>query len=79
LPFWSFHRLLHTHHHLSSGGGTIGQIVANVPNWLSITPPKRTPSVLGTRRKSMGHGTRNAGSGLHITHGPYISTIAMQC
>jgi hypothetical protein len=34
---FSFHRLLHTHHHLSSGAGTIGQIVADVPSGLSLT------------------------------------------
>jgi hypothetical protein len=34
-----FHRLLHIHHHLSSGAGTIGQLVADVPNGLSLTGP----------------------------------------
>jgi hypothetical protein len=34
-----FHRLLHTHH-LSSGAGTIGQIVADVPSGLSLTLPQ---------------------------------------
>jgi hypothetical protein len=34
---FSFHRLLHTH--LSSGAGTIGQLVADVPGGLSLTPP----------------------------------------
>jgi hypothetical protein len=38
----SFHRLLHIHHHLSSGAGTIGQIVADVPSGLSLTPPQET-------------------------------------
>jgi hypothetical protein len=37
----SFHRLLHTHHHSSSGVGKIGQIVAGVPSGLSLTPPQR--------------------------------------
>jgi hypothetical protein len=37
----SFHRLLHTHH-LSSGAGTIGQLVADVPSGLSLTPPQET-------------------------------------
>jgi hypothetical protein len=27
----SFHQLLHTRHHPSSGAGTVGQIVAEVP------------------------------------------------
>jgi hypothetical protein len=35
---FSFHRLLHIHH-LSSGAGTIGQLVADVPSGLSLTPP----------------------------------------
>jgi hypothetical protein len=34
---FSFHRLLHTHH-LSSGAGTIGQTVADIPSGLSLTP-----------------------------------------
>jgi hypothetical protein len=33
-----FHRLLYTHHHLSSGAGTIGQIVADMPSGLTLTP-----------------------------------------
>jgi hypothetical protein len=39
---FSFHRLLHTHHHLSSGAGTIGQQVADVPSGLSLTPRRET-------------------------------------
>jgi hypothetical protein len=39
---FSFHRLLHTHHHLSSGPGTIGQLVADVPSGLSLTQPQET-------------------------------------
>jgi hypothetical protein len=35
---FSFHRLLHIHHHLSSGAGTIGQFVADVPIGLSLAP-----------------------------------------
>jgi hypothetical protein len=38
---FSFHRLLHTHH-LPSGAGTIGQLVADVPSGLSLTPPQET-------------------------------------
>jgi hypothetical protein len=34
----SFHQLLHNHPHLSSGAGTIGQLVADVPSWLILTP-----------------------------------------
>jgi hypothetical protein len=37
-----FPRLLHIHHHLSSGAGTIDQLVAYVPSGLSITPPQET-------------------------------------
>jgi hypothetical protein len=44
---FSFHQMLHTH--LLSGAGTIGQLVADVPSGLSITPPheikKITPSL----------------------------------
>jgi F420-0:gamma-glutamyl ligase-like protein len=40
---FSFHRLPHTHHHLSSAAGTIGQTVADVPRGLSLTPPHPTP------------------------------------
>jgi hypothetical protein len=39
---FSFHRLLHIHHHLSSGAGTIGQTVADVPSGPSLTPPQET-------------------------------------
>jgi hypothetical protein len=38
---FSFHRLLHTHH-LSSGSGTIGQLVVDVPSGLSLTPRQET-------------------------------------
>jgi hypothetical protein len=34
----SFHQMLHTH--LSSGAGTIGQLVANIPSGLILTPPQ---------------------------------------
>jgi hypothetical protein len=39
---FSFHRLLHIHHHLSSEAGTISQLMANVPSALSLTPPQET-------------------------------------
>jgi hypothetical protein len=39
---FSFHRLLHIHHHLSAGDGTIGQLVADVPSGLSLTPSQET-------------------------------------
>jgi hypothetical protein len=44
---FSFHRILHTHH-LSSEVGTIGQIVAGVPNGLSLTPPQETKKIKNT-------------------------------
>jgi hypothetical protein len=37
---FSLHRLLHNHHHLSSGADTMGQTVAAVPSGLSLTPPQ---------------------------------------
>jgi hypothetical protein len=33
-------RLLHTHHHLSSGTSTVGQTVVGVPSGLDLTAPK---------------------------------------
>jgi hypothetical protein len=38
----SFHQLLHTHYHLSSGAGTTGQIVTDIPSGLSQTTPHKT-------------------------------------
>jgi hypothetical protein len=38
----SFHQLPHNHHHLSSGSGTVSQVVADVPSGLSLTPPQAT-------------------------------------
>jgi hypothetical protein len=60
---FSFHRLLHTHHHLSSGAGTMGQILTDVPSGLSLTPPqKKTPCPSHVR-----HDLHNSGtSGFHI-------------
>jgi Icc-related predicted phosphoesterase len=37
-----------THHHLSSGADTIGQLVANVPSGLSLTQPQETKKKLPT-------------------------------
>jgi hypothetical protein len=39
---FSFHRLFHIHHHLSSGAGTIDQLAADIPSGLSLTPPQET-------------------------------------
>jgi hypothetical protein len=44
---FSFHRLLHIKHHLSSGAGTIGQLVADVPSGLSLTPSQVTKLTKG--------------------------------
>jgi hypothetical protein len=41
LPIFIY-RLLHIHHHLPSGSGTIGQIVADVPSGLILTTPQET-------------------------------------
>jgi hypothetical protein len=35
---FSFHQMLHIH--LSSGAGTIGQLVGDVPSGHSLTPPQ---------------------------------------
>jgi hypothetical protein len=62
---FSFHRLLHTHHDLSSGAGTIGQLVADVPSGLSLTPPqetnKETEPVMGVCALNL--------SGCSVSHG----------
>jgi hypothetical protein len=42
---FSFHRLLHTHH-LLPGAGTVGQMVADVPSELSLTPPQETKLII---------------------------------
>jgi hypothetical protein len=47
---FSFHRLLHTHHP-PSGAGIIGQLVANVPSGLSLTPPQE--ETIGIRESSL--------------------------
>jgi hypothetical protein len=39
-----FHRLLYTHHHLSSGAGIISQLVADVPSGLRLTLQQETKS-----------------------------------
>jgi hypothetical protein len=39
---FSIHQLLHIHHHLSSESGTIGEIVADLPSRLVLTPPQET-------------------------------------
>jgi hypothetical protein len=49
-----FHQLFHIHHHLSSGAGTISQLVADVPSGLSRIPPqeikKKNYPTAGTER-----------------------------
>jgi hypothetical protein len=44
---FSFHQLLHIHHHLSSGAGTISQLVADIASGLSLTPPQETLRITG--------------------------------
>jgi hypothetical protein len=39
---FSFHRLLHIHHHLSSGAGTIVELVADVTSALGLASQKKT-------------------------------------
>jgi hypothetical protein len=39
---FSFHRLLHIRHHISSGAGSVGQLVGDVPSGLGLTPPQGT-------------------------------------
>jgi hypothetical protein len=42
---FSFHRLLHTYNHLLSGAGTLGQLMADIPSGLSLTPPQETKNL----------------------------------
>jgi hypothetical protein len=37
---FSFHQMFHTHH-FSSGADKVGQLVADVPSGLSLTPPQK--------------------------------------
>jgi hypothetical protein len=39
-PYHPSHRLLHTHHQISSGAGTIGQIVEDVPSGHGLIIPQ---------------------------------------
>jgi hypothetical protein len=50
---FSFHRLIHTHR-LSSGAGTIGQAVVDVPSELSFTPPHETKNKNNLQRTEEG-------------------------
>jgi hypothetical protein len=56
---FSFHQLLHTHHHLSSGAGTTYQMVLDVPSGLSPTSPqeitKRIVTLWFPLRQSVSH------------------------
>jgi hypothetical protein len=51
---FSFHRLLHIHHHLSSWAGTIYQLVADVPSGLSLTPLQEKKKQKKTKKKLIG-------------------------
>jgi hypothetical protein len=48
---FSFHRLLHAHH-LSSGAGTIGQALADVPSGLTISLTGLTPPQEKKRKRT---------------------------
>jgi hypothetical protein len=60
---FSLHRLLHKHH-LSSGTGTIGQLVADVPSGLSLTPLQETEKET-TRHELPVDGAGLRGLGVH--------------
>jgi hypothetical protein len=45
----SFHQLLHNHH-LSSGAGRVGQLVADVPSGLSLTPSEEKVGEVGSMK-----------------------------
>jgi hypothetical protein len=43
---FSFHRLFHIHRHLSSGTGTVGQLVADVQSGLSLAPLQKLKTII---------------------------------
>jgi hypothetical protein len=55
---FSFHRQLHTHHHLSSGAGTTGQLLAEVTSEFGLTPPHEIKKVK-TKRKPKSDFSKN--------------------
>jgi hypothetical protein len=69
---WQFSfRLLHAHH-ISSGAGTIGQLVADVPSELSVTPPQET-------YKKKLHTLTRLDTVPNIRSGLLISSLASHC
>jgi hypothetical protein len=71
----SFHQLLHNH--LSSGAGTIGQIVADMSSGLSITPPreikKKKINVASSGDRKFGMDLEESGRGLIKAPSRYFS------
>jgi hypothetical protein len=65
---FSFHQLLHTHH-LSSGAGTIGQLVIDVPRGLSLTTPQENKKKLKINGKFMFASGKNWNSSVGTTMG----------
>jgi hypothetical protein len=63
---FSFHWLLHIHQHLSSGAGTIGQLVAEVPSGLSLTPPQETKKKTNYQNHTMYSSTDQCGPGIPV-------------
>jgi hypothetical protein len=49
---FSFHRLFHTHHLVSSGAATTGQFLMDVPSGLNLTPLKVTKKMITTKRRA---------------------------
>jgi hypothetical protein len=56
---FSFHRLLHIHHHLPSGAGTTGQLVADVPSGLGLTPRQESEKKKKLKLVKFHHSTSN--------------------
>jgi hypothetical protein len=63
---FSFHRLLHTHR-LSSGAGTIGQLVADVPSGLSLTTLRIIKTLYCIHRKNKGSLSSDSDVDCYIT------------
>jgi hypothetical protein len=64
---FSSHRFLHTHHHLSSEAGTIGQIVTEVPSGLSLTHPKEHTKLISAANVGMDYVLDGRGAGYTVS------------
>jgi hypothetical protein len=78
---FSCHRLLHIHHHLSSGAVTVGQLVADVPSGLSLTPHQETKKKKKKKKRTSRTLRKEIPSSLamsrELLHGTYCKAAVM--